>query len=489
MKKIFTLALFVFIFNNIFSQVSPVTYTTPGTYTYTVPAGVNTITIEVVGAGGSGGGNGTGGGGGGGYASGVYTVVPTSTYIVKVGTGGGGAATGSTSVGALIFATAGINGITVANPIVGGGGVGGIGTNGTIANRTGGTGGGGYFTYFGGGGAGSAGSLSNGLNGGNVPMYTGTNCLTPGGTAGGGGGAPGGAGGKGAGFTNSICSVTNPAANGTNFGGGGGGGNGIGSTPGIGAGGYCQISWGAGCVPPAPPTNVTLPPNLILCSGNNTTLTALGSGTVSWFTTPSGTVVVGTGINLVTPTLTNTITYYAEAFTCAPSLTRTAITITVNPNPTVTAITNASVICVGQTAVLTASGAATYSWTTGGATATIAVSPTVTTTYTVTGTTTGCKNVTVITQSVSTCAGLAETQLQKPEINIFPNPFNNKITVVISKSSETTLQIFNLLGSLIYISKFENLKSEIDLSKEPSGIYFVRINTTLGQVTKKVIKE
>jgi hypothetical protein len=62
--------------------------------------------------------------------------------------------------------------------------------------------------------------------------------------------------------------------------------------------------------------------------------------------------------------------------------------VTVNPVPTVTV--NSPTICAGQSATLTANGAATYLWSNLATTNSITVSPTATTTYTVTGTTAGC---------------------------------------------------------------------------------------------------
>lgn len=239
MKKIYILFLMA-ITSLSFAQTSVTTYSWPGTYTYTIPTGVTTLSMEVFGAGGRGGNNGTGGGGGGGYSFGVFTVVPGSTLAVKIGTPGVSPTAGTSSVTGYIIATGGANGVTVANPNVGGGGAGGVGSGGSV-NFTGGTGGGGYFTYFGGGGGACASAAGNGNNGGNCMAYTGSNCLQPGGAGATSPGFPAGAGGKGAGFTDNACSVTNPAGNGGFFGGGGGGGNGISSTPGSGGGGGARF--------------------------------------------------------------------------------------------------------------------------------------------------------------------------------------------------------------------------------------------------------
>ncbi len=59
-------------------------------------------------------------------------------------------------------------------------------------------------------------------------------------------------------------------------------------------------------------------------------------------------------------------------------------TLTVNPLPSIGV--SSHTICAGTKRTITATGAATYSWSTGNSTATIAVSPTTTTNYTVTGT-------------------------------------------------------------------------------------------------------
>ena len=73
------------------------TFTTPGRYTWIVPAGVTSISVMAVGAGGKGGTTplsttilGVNGGGGGGYAYMYnYPVTPGDTYTVQVGAGGG----------------------------------------------------------------------------------------------------------------------------------------------------------------------------------------------------------------------------------------------------------------------------------------------------------------------------------------------------------------------------------------------------------------
>ena len=113
---------------------------------------------------------------------------------------------------------------------------------------------------------------------------------------------------------------------------------------------------------PSSPSNTTPPASQVLCGGNATTLTATSTGTVSWYSVSTSGTALSTGTLFVTPTLSvGTYTYYAEAFDCSVSLTRTPVTVTVSSSPTITV--NSATICSGQgTATLSALGAVNYTW-------------------------------------------------------------------------------------------------------------------------------
>ena len=84
--------------------------------------------------------------------------------------------------------------------------------------------------------------------------------------------------------------------------------------------------------------------------------------------------------------------------------------VLVNASPTLTLATTNSLICDGQSAVLSVNGASTYSWSTGATTTTLLVLPAVTTVYTVTGTSSnGCVKTAAITQSVNAIPSVSIT--------------------------------------------------------------------------------
>ena len=160
------------------------------------------------------------------------------------------------------------------------------------------------------------------------------------------------------------------------------------------------------CPPPASPVNITSTINQNICANNSATLSTSGSGIISWFSAVSGGTVLASGSSFITPTLSaGTYTYYVQDSTCSASVNRTPIVVTVNNSAPTLTVTGTNSLCLGSSANLNASGAATYFWSTGGLTASINVSPTASMTYSVDGTN-GCGTT---TQTVSiivdnTCA-------------------------------------------------------------------------------------
>jgi hypothetical protein len=134
----------------------------------------------------------------------------------------------------------------------------------------------------------------------------------------------------------------------------------------------------------------------VVCTGVSIVLTGGGATTYTW------TGGVSNGIAFVPPTGN---TNYTVSGTNASGCTNIAIkAITVNVLPIIVASTSNTMLCAGQTATLSASGASTYTWSTTANTTSIIVTPTVATTYTVNGTdSNGCINFAVVTQSIGGC--------------------------------------------------------------------------------------
>ncbi len=122
--------------------------------------------------------------------------------------------------------------------------------------------------------------------------------------------------------------------------------------------------------------------NAGICAGTSASLTASGATTYSWNT--------GAGTSQLVVTPSANMSYTVTGFSTAGCQASAVRNVTVNALPVVI-INGTSTICAGNSTSLTASGAATYSWSNGFTTAGIAVSPSVNTSYGVIGTSTaGC---------------------------------------------------------------------------------------------------
>ena len=71
---------------------------------------------------------------------------------------------------------------------------------------------------------------------------------------------------------------------------------------------------------------------------------------------------------------------------------------------------------------------------------------------------------------------------------IYPNPVNNKLTVE-AQEALGTIEIYNLIGALVYSQKDCASKVEINTSDLQSGIYFIRLTNDKVSETRRFVKE
>jgi hypothetical protein len=151
---------------------------------------------------------------------------------------------------------------------------------------------------------------------------------------------------------------------------------------------------------PNPSVTVIAAPSNTICLGGTATLTASGATTYSWNTSAIGAVTV------VSPSVTTTYTVIGTTLNgCSNTKIINVFVSGTGGSPTITA--TPPNICAGGSSTLTASGASTYTWSTGSNATSIVVSPANTTTYTLNGTNGACNGNTSITLSVTAIPSLA----------------------------------------------------------------------------------
>lgn len=230
------------------------------------------------------------------------------------------------------------------------------------------------------------------------------------------------------------------------------------------------------------PTLTTNSSASVICAGEASTLTVTGATNYTW--SPNNEMSSAIVVN---PSTNATYTVTGENNGCFDE---EIISLTVNQLPAVSVMSSHTMICTGESAVLTASTTATsYSWSEGSTTMTISVSPTITSTYSVMVDDGNCTNTASITQSVSMCTGIDEATIALNTV-IYPNPFNtllmikneNKITSSIKSSS---VKVYNTLGETILTMVTNQDEITIETASWKNGIYFIQIDNKTYKVLKQ----
>jgi hypothetical protein len=80
-----------------------------------------------------------------------------------------------------------------------------------------------------------------------------------------------------------------------------------------------------------------------------------------------------------------------------------------------------------------------------------------------------------------------EEQTEEQGWMIYPNPVKDKINIKSLKNIEQ-LQIYNLEGQLLQISKPDKKEESVDVSGLPPGYYFLRATSKLDVFVKRFVK-
>ena len=85
-------------------------------------------------------------------------------------------------------------------------------------------------------------------------------------------------------------------------------------------------------------------------------------------------------------------------------------------------------------------------------------------------------------------SGISENNDGK-EINLYPNPLKERISIDCINRQNLSLSICNIFGELVLKRELKEYKNEIDLSSLPTGIYIIKVTGSDWTVQKKLIKE
>jgi hypothetical protein len=223
------------------------------------------------------------------------------------------------------------------------------------------------------------------------------------------------------------------------------------------------------------PTVTALSSHSSVCAGQSATLTASGAGTYTWLPMNINSVSV-----TVTPSVGSVYSLWGNNPQCPDD--SVTVNLKVFPLPSVSITASPTLACEGDIVMLLASGASTYSWSTGGTGITASVTANFTTTYSVTGVdSNSCSATASITLNVEKCLGITDPEIESSAY-VYPNPSRDAFTIHAAVNG--SFIISDTDGRAIRTVRL-SANQPVQVSGLPAGIYL--ISDTSGAMRKKIV--
>jgi len=81
-----------------------------------------------------------------------------------------------------------------------------------------------------------------------------------------------------------------------------------------------------------------------------------------------------------------------------------------------------------------------------------------------------------------------DTEKESNGVSVYPNPFENSITVSINNIKKSKIEVLNSIGEVVFSKDTNENITGIDLNNLSSGLYEIRILNDNTIITKKIIK-
>ena len=98
------------------------------------------------------------------------------------------------------------------------------------------------------------------------------------------------------------------------------------------------------------------------------------------------------------------------------------------------------------------------------------------------------------TESEIIVVNCIELEVAEPDVQAYPNPFNDELTVVLDNfgNRAATIEVYDMLGKLVYTNKIaapqNSYETILNLSNLPPAAYTVRVSTNDFVINKNVVK-
>jgi hypothetical protein len=258
---------------------------------------------------------------------------------------------------------------------------------------------------------------------------------------------------------------------------------------------YYAIAGLTGCLSQPIPAVATINPKPLdptstgknNCGPASLTLNATSPDTIHWYNVASGGTSIATGPSY-TQVFNSTTTLYVEATNGLCISNRVPVIATIYNNPVINIGPASVLINQGTTITLDPGpGYASYNWSTGVTTQSIIVGTQGSYWVSVTDNH-GCHGSDTIVVNIQ--VGITDNELNDAFV-VYPNPSNGEINIVVNNATlRFDLRITDVVGQTLIMENHRdnaNFNKRYDLSSFAKGMYFVKLTSENGSVTRPIL--
>jgi hypothetical protein len=88
----------------------------------------------------------------------------------------------------------------------------------------------------------------------------------------------------------------------------------------------------------------------------------------------------------------------------------------------------------------------------------------------------------------TTATGIANITSESIGVSVFPNPITDRVVITNSEELELTYSVSDYTGKVFKQGEFSTGVESLDVNELQSGLYLLKVNSTKGQTTIKLVK-
>lgn len=234
-------------------------------------------------------------------------------------------------------------------------------------------------------------------------------------------------------------------------------------------------------LPPPPAVN---PTTAAVCGVNAITFATISSNSITWRSSlMSNSYLSNSAVYTSSLLPVGTYSFYAaQTNTCGESFPPALVQASVFPMATITAVSNTSLYCYGESITITGNGGINYAVANQFFTSSVVITPLGNVVYTVTGSDqNGCTGSVNILLVMDACTAISENQ-NTANARVWPNPATDRVSIHLQDLR--LIEVFDPMGLLLTSFPTDKDNAEISLTL-PEGIYLLRLHAVNGNALEK----